>query len=268
MESTATGWSRRLAAGAGLLAALACLPACAADLLDSVKSRGTLRVAMEGSYPPFNFIDEKTGQMNGYDADVARLLGARLGLRVELLSTEWAAIFDGLADGKYDIIVSQVSITPMREQRFDFSTPYTYSSVQLILRKNDEARYASVADLKGKLVGVAKGSIYEAQMQAVPGVTLRSYPAVAETLQDLAFGRVDAAVNDSLLVAYLVSRATLPLKAGPTVGRGERIGAVIKKGNPALKAAIDQAIHRAQADGSLTKLSQKWFHVDASRPPL
>jgi hypothetical protein len=68
-----------------------------ADLLDTAKARGTLRIAMEGTYPPFNFKDQKTGQLAGYDVDVARLLAAKLGLKPEFVSTEWAAILAGLA---------------------------------------------------------------------------------------------------------------------------------------------------------------------------
>jgi cystine transport system substrate-binding protein len=244
----------------------ACVPAQGADLLDAVKARGTLRVGMEDSYPPFNFPDPKTGQMTGYDVDVARLLGARLGLKVELVTSEWSTIFAGLNSGKYDVIVSQVAITPKRQQALDFSAPYTYSSAQLILRKNDEASYASLADLKGKKVGVAKGSVYEQQARAVPGITVLGYPAAPENLQDLTFGHIDAVLNDSLMVAYLIRNAALPLKAGPVVGTGARSAVAFRKGNPALKAAIDQALNSTRRDGSLTALSRKWFGRDASRP--
>lgn len=257
---------RLLLAGAGLLLGLAALPSNGADLLAAARARGTLRIAMEGSYPPFNFVDARTGRMTGYDADVARLLCARLGLRADLVTTEWADIFTGLGAGKYDMIVSQVSVTPQREQAWDFSVPYTYSGAQLILRKTDEARYTSLADLKGKTVGVAKGSIYEAQVRAVPGITVRTYPAAPEVLQDLAFGRIDAAMNDSLMVAYLVGQATLPIKPGPLVGQRVRIAVAFRRDNPELKAAIDGILRGAQADGSLAQLSRKWFRLDATRP--
>lgn len=257
---------RLLVTGAGALALLAAAPSGAADLLAVAKARGTLRVGMEGSYPPFSFLDAKTGQMTGYDADVARLLATRLGLNIDIVTTEWADIFDHLATGRYDMIVSQVSITPQREKIFDFSIPYTYSRPQLILRSNDAAAYTGLADLKGKTIGVAKGTIYEAQARAVPGVRVRSYPAAPETLQDLAFGRIDAALNDSLMVTYLVQHATLPIKAGPLVGPGVRAAIAFQKGNPELKATVDGALRQAQADGSLPTLARKWFRADVSRP--
>ncbi|WP_332876993.1 transporter substrate-binding domain-containing protein [Massilia sp. S19_KUP03_FR1] len=259
--------ARRLVlASATLLFALSSLPSGAADRLAAIKKRGTLRVAMEGSYPPFNFVEPKTGQITGYDADVARLIGERLDLKVELIPTPWTDILDGLVAGKYDVIVSQVIISPLRARMVDFSEPYTYSGAQLIVRNDDETPYTRLADLKGKTVGVAKGSVYELQARAVAGVTVRSYPAAPENLQDLAFGRIDAALNDSLMVAWLAGNSTLPIKPGPLVWTGNRIGVAIQKGNPALKAAIDLALAQAQADGSLTRLSRKWFKIDASRP--
>jgi cystine transport system substrate-binding protein len=249
------------------LGALLSLPSIAADLLDVAKARGTLRIAMEGTYPPFNFKDPKSGQLAGYDVDVARIVAAKLGLKPEFVTTEWSAILAGLGAGKYDVIVSQVGISPKRVQAFDFSTPYTFSSPQLIVRRNDGAAYRSLADLKGKKVGVGQGSVFEQQAKAVPGIEVRSYPAAPENLQDLAFGRIDAALNDSLMVAYLLQNSKLPIKAGARVGAIERTGIPFKKNNPKFKAALNKALADAQADGSLKAASVKWFGADVTRAP-
>lgn len=251
---------------AAVLAASIAVPAFAADLLATAKARGTLRVAMEGTYPPFNFKDQKTGELAGYDVDVAKLLAAKLGLKPEFVSTEWAAILAGLGAGKYDVIISQVGITPKRLEAFDFSEPYTYSSPQLMVRKDEKAHYASLADLKGKRVGVGQGSVFEQQAKAAGGIEVKSYPAAPENLQDLAVGRIDAALNDSLMVAYLLSNSKLPVKAGARVGAIERMGIPFKKGNPEFKAALNKALAEAGADGSLKKISVKWFGIDVSRP--
>jgi cystine transport system substrate-binding protein len=247
-------------------ASLVATAASAADLLDTVKARGTLRIAMEGTYPPFNFKDAKTGQLAGYDVDVAKAVAAKLGLKPEFVTTEWSAILAGLAAGKYDLIVSQVGITAKREQAFDFSRPYTYSSPQLIVRRNDSAAYRTLGDLKGKTVGVGQGSVFEQQARAVPGIEVKSYPAAPENLQDLAFGRIDAALNDSLMVAYLLKNSQLPIKAGARVGAVERMGIPLRKGNPKFRGAVDKALADLQADGSLAAMSTKWFGTDASRP--
>lgn len=262
--------ARRACFGLALVAALTSLlpaaPALAADLLTDARARGTLRIAMEGTYPPFNFKDPKTGLLSGYDVDVARLVAGKLGLKPEFVTTEWAAILAGLAAGKYDVIVSQVGMTPRREQAFDFSRPYTYSFPQLVVRKNERANYGSLADLKGRKVGVGQGSVFEQQVKAVPGIEVKSYPAAPENLQDLAFGRIDAALNDSLMVAYLLKHSPLPIKAGARVGAPERMGIPFRKGSPQFKAAVDKILLDATADGTLKALSLKWFGTDASRP--
>ena len=250
-----------------LLFAAVALPARAADLLDAVKTRGTLRIALEGTYPPFNFKDVKTGQLAGYDVDVAKLVCARLGVKPEFVTTEWAAILAGLGAGKYDVIVSQVGITARRQQAFDFSQPYTYSAPQLIVRRNENTTYKSLADLKGRTVGVGQGSVFEQQVRAVPGIEVKSYPAAPENLQDLAFGRIDAALNDSLMVAYLLKNSQLPIRAGARVGDVERMGIAFRKGNPKFHAAVDKALDDARAEGSLKQVSLKWFGVDATRAP-
>lgn len=254
-----------LALGFGLSLSLA-LPASAADLLSTVKTRGTLKVALEGTYPPFNY-KEKTGELAGYDVDVAKLLASKLGVKAEFVTSEWASILAGLAANKYDVIISQVGINPKREQAFDFSQPYIYSMPQLIVRNKETAVYKSLADLKGKKLGVGQGSVYEQQAKAVPGIEVRSYAAAPDTMADLASGRIDAALNDSLMSAYLLKISKLPIKAGAQVGAVERMGIPFKKGNPQFKQALDKALTEAAADGSLKAISLKWFGTDVSKAP-
>jgi len=251
---------------ATLLLAAAALHANAADLLQTVKARGTLKVAMEGVYPPFNF-KEKNGELAGYDVDVARLVAGKLGVKLEFVTSEWASILAGLASNKYDVIISQVGINPKREQVFDFSSPYIYSSPMLIVRKDDKNNWTALAQLKGKRVGAGQGSVYEMQAKAVPGIEVKGYPASAEQMQDLALGRIDAALNDSLIAAYMLKTTKLPIKAGARVGAIERMGIPFQKGNPEFKAAINKALADAAADGSLKAISMKWFGVDVSKAP-
>lgn len=251
----------------GLLLAGAMLQAGAADLLSTIKARGAIKVAMEGVYPPFNFKDQKTGELTGYDADVARLLASKLGVKVEFVSTEWASILAGLSSGKYDVIISQVNVTAKREQVFDFSTPYVYSQPQLTVRKDDKGNYATLEALKGKRLGVGQGSVYEMQAKSVPGIEVKSYPASPDTMSDLATGRIDAALNDSLMTAYLLKTSKLPIKAGARVGVVERMAIPFQKGNPQFKQALNKALADAAADGSLKAISEKWFGIDVSKAP-
>jgi cystine transport system substrate-binding protein len=254
------GW---FATAGAAVAATAATP----DLLDSVKARGSLRVALEGTYPPFNFKDKKTGELAGFDVEFARALADRLGVKVEFVATEWVGILAGLQVGKYDAIVSEVTMTPKREAEFDFSQPYTYSTAQLILRKDDKSEYRDFASLKGKTVGVGQGSSYAETLNAVGGINVKTYVSAPLNLQDLANGRIDAALNDRLLVPYMMQEAKLPLRAAAAIGEAQKQGIPFKKNNPKFKAAVDAAIADMIRDGSYARMSRKWFGLDASRPP-
>lgn len=253
-------------AAAVLISSLA-VSAFAADLLDTIKARGTLKVAMEGNYPPFNFKDPKNGQLTGFEVDVANLIAAKLGVKTEFTTTEWSGILAGLGAGKYDVILNQVGITDERKKAFDFSIPYTISSAQLIVRKDEKRNFTSLEDLKGKKLGLGQGTNFEQKAKSVPGIDVKTYPGSPEYLSDLASGRIDAALNDSLLVGYLLKNTKLPLKAGAPIGAVDKIGIPFQKGNPKFQAALDKAIEDILKDGSFKQVSMKWFGIDVSKPP-
>ena len=253
---------------AALLLAGVAMSASAADLLDTVKSRGSLKIAVEGTYPPFNFKDKQSGELTGFDVEVARLLASKMGVKAEFVTSEWSGILAGLASGKFDVIVNQVGITAERQKAFDFSDPYTISSPQLIVSKSSNASFKNLDDLKGKKLGVGQGSNFEQKAKAVAGVDVKSYPGAPEYLQDLASGRLDAALNDSLMVSYLLKTSTLPLKAGAPVGEVEKMGIPFQKNNPQFKAALNKALAEVLKDGSFAKVSVKWFGIDVSKAPV
>lgn len=267
-EAVRGGRRRGMTLAVALVLTALCAPqADAADPANASATRGVLRIALEGTYPPFNFRDPKSGHLTGYDVDVARDLARRLKRQPQFVLTEWSAILPALSAGRVDVAVSQVIISPEREKAFDFSAPYLYSQFQLIVRKNERTNYRTLADLRGRKLGVRQGSVFEQKARAVGEIEVKSYPAVPENLQDLAFGRIDAVLDDGLHVNYLVRHTQLPLKAGARVGNGERVGIAMRKGQPQFQHALDQALNEARADGTLRTLSLKWFGVDASRTP-
>lgn len=241
-------------------------PARAADLLDTVKSAGVLKIGIEGTYPPFNYRGTD-GQLDGFDVDVAKAVAQRLGVKPMFVTTEWSGIIGGLVAGKFDVIVNQVAITDERKKSLDFSQPYTYSAAQLIQRKDDKREFASLEALKGHKLGVSLGSNYDKLAKAVPGIDVRTYPGAPEYLRDLAAGRVDAALNDRLMLAYLIKTSNLPLRPGAVLqDTNQSVGIPFRKGNPKFAKAIDDALSSMKQDGTLAKLAEKWFGEDVSKP--
>jgi L-cystine transport system substrate-binding protein len=251
---------------AGLIgASFTAVAAHADDLLDQVKQRGTLRIGLEGTFPPF---DSKApnGELVGYDVDIAKAVAAKLGVKPEFITTEWSGIIAGLQAGKFDVIVNQVGVTDARKQVLDFSPAYTYSAAQLIQRKDDSRDFKTLDDLKGKKLGVGLGTNYMDMAKSVPGIDVKTYPGAPEYLRDLAAGRLDAALNDRLMLAYLLKNSQLPLRTGATVGNGNPSAIPFRKGNPKFQKAIDDAMSQLEADGTFTKISDKWFGIDVTKP--
>ncbi|NSX06030.1 transporter substrate-binding domain-containing protein [Cupriavidus gilardii] len=258
------GWIRPLIAAPML--ALAMAGAHAADLLDSVKQAGVLKIGLEGTYPPFGYRGANN-QLEGFDVDVARAVAGKLGVKPEFVTTEWSGIIAGLQAGKFDVIVNQVNVTPQRKQVLDFSKPYVFSAAQLIQRKDDKREFKSLEDLKGKRLGVSLGSNYNELAKSVAGIDVKTYPGAPEYLRDLAAQRVDAALNDRLMVNYLIKTSNLPLRAGAVVQGGDTEVAIpFRKDNPKFAQAIDRALDDLRKDGTLTKLSNKWFGADVTKP--
>jgi cystine transport system substrate-binding protein len=252
---------------AGLIG-LTCVAATAhaEDLLDQVKARGTLRIGLEGTFPPFNSKDTKTGDLVGFDVDIAKAVATKLGVKPEFITTEWSGIIAGLQAGKFDVIVNQVGVTDARKQVLDFSPAYTYSGAELIQRKNDDRQFKTLEDLKGHKLGVGLGTNYMDMAKAVGGIDIKTYPGAPEYLRDLADSRIDAALNDRLMVAYLLKQSNLPLKAGAMVGTGNPSAIPFKQGNPKFARAIDDAMAQLEADGTFAKISDRWFGIDVTKP--
>ncbi|MCL9641765.1 cystine ABC transporter substrate-binding protein [Rahnella bonaserana] len=234
-------------------------------LLKKVKDRGTLIVGLEGTYPPFSFQGED-GKLTGFEVDFADALAQHMGVKAKLQPTKWDGMLASLESKRIDVVINQVTISPERQKKYDFSTPYTVSGIQALVKKGAESSITKPEDLKGKKVGVGLGTNYEQWLRAnVPGVDVRTYDDDPTKYQDLRVGRINAILVDRLAALDLVKKTgdTLAV-AGAPFSRQES-GVAIRKDNPELLAAINKAIAEMQKDGSLAKISQKWFGADVTK---
>ncbi|GGJ70733.1 transporter substrate-binding domain-containing protein [Deinococcus aquiradiocola] len=246
------------------LATLALLGAASAASVSTL-TPGVLVIGQEGTYAPFTFKDAQ-GNLTGFDTDIAKAIAAKLGLKPQFVLTEWSGILAGLQAGKFDVVVNQVGITAERQKTIGFSAPYAYSSPQIIVKKTGTFAPTTLADLKGKRVGVGLGSNFEAQLRAAGGINVVTYPGAPEYLADLATGRLDAAFNDRLLVGYLIKSQNLPVKGAGVIGQPESVGIAMKKSNTSLQAAVNRALLQIKADGTYARISRQWFGQDVSKP--
>ncbi|MEX3950884.1 transporter substrate-binding domain-containing protein [Paraburkholderia sp. EG287B] len=243
------------------------ISAHAEDLLDSVKQAGVLKIGLEGTYPPFDSRDSK-GELVGFDVDVAKAVAAKLGVKPEFIPTEWSGIIAALQAGKFDVIVNQVTVTPQRQQALDFSQPYTYSAAQLIQRSDDKREFKTLDEFKGdKKLGVTLGTNYDQMARAVPGINVQTYPGAPEKLRDLAAKRIDATMDDRLMLPYIIKTSNLPLRPGAVLpGADQQMAIPFRKGNPKFEKAINDALTSLKQDGTLKKISMQWFGQDVTQP--
>jgi len=249
-------------AAVGLLLAL---PAFA-DNYAAIKSRGALNIGLEGTYPPFGYQDE-SGTLVGYDVDIARAVAERMGLKAQFFPAKFEGILAALETGRFDVVVNQITISEARAKAYDFSEPYTYSGLQIIVRKDRLKDIKGPDDLAGKKVGVLLGTNHEQWLKDhTPKADIRTYEDDATRNQDLLVGRIDAVLNDRLIVGSVLKVYGGNLQPAGEPLSHEREAIAVKKGNPDLVAAINQALASLSADGSLKRISEKWFAQDVTHP--
>lgn len=228
-----------------------------------IKKRGTLRIGMEGTYPPFDY-ETSAGKLTGYDADFARALCKTLGVKPDFVLIPWDGLLASLETGRIDAVVNQVTITKARQQKYAFSLPYTISGMQIIVRKGTTG-ITGPATLAGKRVGVNLGTNYESWLkQNVPTAKIVTYQDDPTMLQDLRVGRIAAVINDRLMLSYAIKHANWPfIPAGKPFAKQE-MGVAMEKDNTVLLGKIDHAIRHLEADGTLKRISDRWFGTNVS----
>nr|MBO2472537.1 basic amino acid ABC transporter substrate-binding protein [Bacillota bacterium] len=221
-------------------------------------SAQVLRVGSDVAYPPFEYVDEATGEYVGFDMDIIREIGRRLGMDVQVINVAWEGIIPGLLSGHYDVIISAMTITNERAQAVDFSDPY-FATGQVILVRADDDRIKEPADLKGKRVAVQIGTTGHFAAERIEGAVVEHYPLTPEAILALKLGRADAVVLDELVALEEVRANPGQVKVVGTPFTIEYYGIAIRKGNPDLLRAINLALAQMKADGTYDEIYDRWF---------
>lgn len=235
-------------------------------LLDQIKKSGTMKVGLMGTYPPYNFLNEKN-EIDGFDADVAKEVAKRLGVEAEFITNEWSGMIAGLEKAKFDIVISQMTITDERKKTMDFTQPYIKNAVSVIVKDtNNEIK--SIEDFKGKKIGVGLGTNDETYLRtkAIPKVgefEIATYNDVVTTLFDLDNGRIDATVNNVFAIKPIIDKNNIKVKTVGEPIKEDYAGMAIRKGNPELLKALDKALADMKSDGTYKTIFVKWFGVES-----
>ncbi|WP_426334983.1 substrate-binding periplasmic protein [Paenibacillus silvae] len=230
--------------------------------LEQIKSAGVIKVGMMGTYRPYNFLNDKK-EMDGFDADIAREVAKRLGVKVEFVSQEFSGLTPSLQAKKLDAIISQMTITDDRKKVLDFSDPYITNQVKIIV-KEDNNDITKLEDFKGKTIGVGLGTNDETYLrnEVLPKVgdfTIKTYDDVISSLKDLNAGRIDATINNLYALKPIVDANGFKIKAVGEAIKSDQAGIAVRKDNPELVAALNDALKGMKDDGTYNTIFKKWF---------
>jgi polar amino acid transport system substrate-binding protein len=232
----------------------------ASALPEKTKTAGKISFGVDDAYPPMEYRDEKNALV-GFDIDFGNAIAKKLGIKSEWVPTVWDGILPSLSAKKFDAILSSLSITDKRKLEIGFSEPYIMGG-PIIITKKDNTSIKTADDLKGKIVAVQLGSTGDNAVSEISGTKeVKKYDKIPQALLDLTSGRVEAVVADDQVGRYYVGLdASKYLVAGKL--NDEPFGIGFRKEDKDLTDVVQKAIDDLKADGTLSKISLKWFKTD------
>ena len=231
------------------------------DLLAQISDRGEMVFATEGTWSPWTFHNE-AGELTGFDIEVARAIADKLGVEATFAEGEWDGLLAGLDSGRYDTMANGVSVTPEREEKYDFTGPYAYNRIVVITTADSDI--ASMEDLEGKTTANTLGSSYATLAESF-GATNTGVDDFNQTIQLLESGRIDATLNDEVVFYdYMNQHPDAALKIAAENDEPTHVAFPLRReaATESLLAAMNEAIAELREDGTLAELSQEFFGID------
>ena len=218
----------------------------------------TLRIGTEGYYPPFNYIDE-SGELKGFDIDVARALCAQMQVECEFVAQDWDGIIPALLEKEYDAIVASMSITDERKRVVSFTDRYYSNQLRFVAARGAgfDPAFAS-----GKKIGAQRATIAASWLEEHAGAAqVMLYDTQENVFLDLAGGRLDAAFGDGLMLyEWLQTEAGAGFQlVGDAYRMDDGIGIAVRKEDDELRRRLNTAIAAILADGTYARINAKYF---------
>ena len=233
------------------------------DLLDTVLERGTLIIGTEGTYSPNSYHDE-SGELVGFDVDVARGIAEYLGVEAQFMEAEWDSLFAAMDSGRVDIVVNEVEYSDERAEKYDFSEPYTYVHGALMVAESN-TDINSFEDLAGKRAAQNLTSSW-GRMAESYGAELVSVDSVSQCVELLLSGRVDATLNaETAFSSYLSVNPDAAVKIVAETDSTTSSLVPVPKGNERFLAAVNEALDEMRESGKLSELSEQYFGSDVTQ---
>lgn len=233
-------------------------------LLSAAHAEETTKIATEGVYPPFNYVEG--GKLTGFDVDIANALCEKAKLKCEIVTQEWDGMIPALVAHKFDAIVASMNITEERKKKIDFTAKYYDTPAKFMTAKDAKVTDLSPAALAGKMIGVQGSTTQQNYLEAkYKDSTIKTYTTVDDASADLAAGRLDAVLSDKILLDEWLKKSSdgscCELVGDdlrdPLFGAGKGIG--MRKEDTALREKLDAALTEILADGTYKTINAKYF---------
>ena len=241
-----------------LIAAAATL-LCASSTVFAAK----LVVAADVGFAP-HVMAKPSGGYEGYNVDMVNEIGRRLGMEVEVVDQEWSGIFAGLNAKKYDFIMAPTTVTAERAKSMLFMEGYMDTDYRFLV-KNDTPDIKSLDDLKGKVIAVNKGNIYDKWASARAeqhGYTMQRYGKNADAIQAVITGRAHANLAGASAVGWAAKKNPL-LKTTFTVKTNQVFSAAFRRDDTASRNKIEAVVECMKLAGFFAMLGEKWLGISA-----
>ena len=225
-------------------------------------------IGTEGAYPPFNNL-EADGTLTGFDIDIAKALCVEMKAECTFVTQDWDGIIPALIAKKFDAIIASMSITAERKEKVDFTNKYYNTPPAIVVPKDSPITEATAAALQGKALGAQGSTTHSNYAEAhMKGAEIKLYPTADEYKLDIANGRIDAVIDDVVVLSEWLKTAdgacckllgTLPID--PVIN-GDGAGIAVRKGDDALREKFNKAIEAIRANGKYKEINEKYFPFD------
>jgi polar amino acid transport system substrate-binding protein len=255
-------------AGLALWLLLRVLPEAVDPTWERIQETNVLRVCTDPSWPPFEFIEESTGELQGFDVELARHLAERLGrageagppLQAKMVTVGFDSLYDALLAGRCDTVLSALPYEPMRVEDVSYSVAYFNAGLVLVVREGTE-EIEVLEDVADRVVGVEWGFVPEGdvrQKDFLRSLPLRRYDTAGDTLRALQSGEVEATIVDRVTaLAYMRDCEGLAFVGEPLFDLNYVIP--VRPDSFRLREEIDRALLEMREDGTLEALQDRWF---------
>jgi polar amino acid transport system substrate-binding protein len=227
---------------------------------------GTLTVGSDTTYPPQEYIDTTTNKATGFDVDLITAMAQRMGLQANIVTTKFDTIIDDLANKRFDMVISAVTINPDRQKKVDF-VPYFNAGESLLVQAGNPHNIKALSDLCGQNVGVQTGTVEQPDLQAAsaacqkaakPPINLTVLQDQTAVIQLLVNKRVVATYQDSPVTDYYNKQHPGQFAVGGSVVNAALEGIAVRKGDTSMFNAVKTAFDEVKADGTYHTIIEKW----------